>query len=96
MTAPYPVVIGICLDAEGAIWVADARGPDLLRVRQGGEVVARIALPTGRFAYACMLGGDDGRSLFMLTAPPLTDPPSPTPAGRILVATVEVGHAGRP
>jgi hypothetical protein len=45
-----------------------------------------------------MLGGDDGRTLFMLTAPPLTaamDPASP-PAGRLLVADVETPHAGHP
>ena len=50
---------GICLDAEGAIWVADARGADLLRVREGGGIAGRIAMPPGRHAFACMLGGGD-------------------------------------
>ena len=85
---------GIALDAAGRVWVANPMAPECVLVAEGGEVVEVIA--TDQPCYACMLGGDDGRSLFMLTAPPLTDPPSPTPAGRILVATVEVGHAGRP
>ncbi len=60
---------GICLDAEGAIWVADARGPALLRVHQGGHISQRIALPEGRHAFACMLGGDDRRDLYICSAP---------------------------
>jgi sugar lactone lactonase YvrE len=50
---------GICLDAEGAVWVADARGPDLLRVGEGGRILGRIAMQPGRHAFACMLGGVD-------------------------------------
>ena len=57
---------GICLDEEGAIWVASPTTDDCLRVRQGGEVLARI--PTGRGAFACMLGGRDRRTLFICTA----------------------------
>jgi sugar lactone lactonase YvrE len=57
---------GICLDAEGAVWVADANGSACLRVREGGEVVDRI--DTGRGCFACMLGGPDRRTLFLMTA----------------------------
>ncbi len=57
---------GICLDAEGAVWVADASGSACLRVREGGEVVDRV--DTGRGCFACMLGGPDRRTLFLLTA----------------------------
>jgi sugar lactone lactonase YvrE len=85
---------GIALDAEGCIWVANPMAPECVRVAEGGAV--REVIATDQPCYACMLGGDDGRTLFMLTAPPLTDPPAPSPAGRILVATVEVGRAGRP
>jgi sugar lactone lactonase YvrE len=57
---------GICLDAEGAVWVADARGKACVRVREGGEVTDVIA--TQRGCFACALGGNDGRTLFLCTA----------------------------
>jgi sugar lactone lactonase YvrE len=57
---------GICLDAEGAVWVADANGSACLRVREGGEVADRV--DTGRGCFACMLGGPERRTLFLLTA----------------------------
>jgi sugar lactone lactonase YvrE len=56
---------GICLDAEGAIWLASPPTREVLRVREGGEVTHRIA--TELDAVACMLGGDDRRSLFVLS-----------------------------
>lgn len=59
---------GICLDAEGAIWVADARGGNgVVRVFQGGRIERRIAVGAQRYAYACMLGGDERRTLFICT-----------------------------
>jgi sugar lactone lactonase YvrE len=55
---------GICLDAEGAIWVANPAGkPSVLRVREGGAVLNIIDLDT--HAYAVALGGPDGRHLFI-------------------------------
>jgi len=57
---------GICLDAEGAVWYADVPNRRCVRVRQGGEVLRTIDLDRG--CFACMLGGTDGRTLFMLTA----------------------------
>src|SRR5579859_2758479 len=59
---------GICLDAEGAIWCSGVSGgtPECLRVREGGEVLERITLD--RACFACMLGGEDGRTLFLMTA----------------------------
>ncbi len=56
---------GISLDAEGAIWLASPMSREVLRVREGGEVTHRIATP-GQ-AVACMLGGPDGCTLFVLT-----------------------------
>ena len=57
---------GICLDAEGAIWVASPTSNEALRVREGGEVTDRI--DTGRGCYACMLGGADRKTLYLLVA----------------------------
>ena len=57
---------GICLDREGAVWVADAAGNACVRVREGGEVTDVIATTRGCFAGA--LGGADGRTLFLCTA----------------------------
>jgi sugar lactone lactonase YvrE len=36
------------------------------RVREGGEVLERIKLD--RDCFACMLGGEDGKTLFMVAA----------------------------
>ena len=57
---------GCTIDAEGAIWFADALGQQVVRVREGGEITHRLATPDN--VYACMLGGADGRTLFALTA----------------------------
>jgi sugar lactone lactonase YvrE len=57
---------GICCDQAGAVWVADAAGKACIRVLEGGEISDVVA--TERGCYACALGGDDGRTLFMCTA----------------------------
>lgn len=59
---------GICLDAEGAVWVADARGGRVVRVKEGVGVVETIAMAEGRHAFACMLGGADRKTLFLCTS----------------------------
>ena len=51
---------GCTIDAEGAIWFADALGKQVVRVREGGEITDQ--LPTPDNVYACMLGGPDARS----------------------------------
>lgn len=58
---------GICADAEGAVWVADAGAPRCLRVGEGGRILGRVS--TSQPCFACVLGGEDGRTLFCLTAP---------------------------
>jgi len=61
---------GIALDAEGALWVADAgrRGP--IRVAEGGRILERV--DTGESTvYAVALGGADRRTLYMCAGPPL-------------------------
>jgi sugar lactone lactonase YvrE len=57
---------GICLDAEGAVWFGDVPNKRCVRVREGGEVLQMIELDRG--CFACMLGGADGRTLFMMAA----------------------------
>lgn len=58
---------GIGLDSEGAIWVADALHQRLIRVVEGGKIIDEKVFPTG--VFACMLGGQDGRTLFACAAP---------------------------
>jgi sugar lactone lactonase YvrE len=55
---------GICLDAEEAIWYADVPNKRCVRVRQGGEVLQTIDLDRG--CFACILGGADHRTLFLV------------------------------
>jgi sugar lactone lactonase YvrE len=86
---------GICLDAEGAVWVASPISSEVLRVSAGGEVSQRIGVATQ--AIACMLGGADRRTLFVLTAPTV-DPAAAKAArgGRIEIVEVEVPGDGLP
>jgi sugar lactone lactonase YvrE len=84
---------GICLDAQGAIWIANPVAPECRRIAAGGAVQETIA--TGdQTCYACMLGGPEGRHLFMLTAPPSGQ--RDAPRGKVLVAEVDVSRAGWP
>ncbi len=57
---------GICIDAEGAVWYADVPNRRCVRVREGGEVLQTVDVDRG--CFACMLGGDDGRTLFITAA----------------------------
>ena len=94
---------GICLDAEGAIWVST--GFSIARVAEGGEVLQDVELPEGRAPFALMLGGPDRRILFICTAEwrpaddhvanldRLTNGPR---TGQILALPVEVPGTGRP
>jgi len=56
---------GICLDAEGAVWVASPRSNEFVRVLQGGRIAQRIA--SSQQGIACALGGADGCTLFMVS-----------------------------
>lgn len=85
---------GICLDAEGAVWVADPVNKGVMRVVQGVGAVQWI--PTGeRGAYGCALGGSDGRTLYVCTAE--SSNPARTRelrSGRIETARVPTPFAG--
>lgn len=87
---------GICMDAEGAIWAADALGHRVVRVLEGGEIVQEIS--TGELAvFACMLGGDDGKSLYMCVAPSFNEAErTATREAQVLVRRVATKGAGRP
>lgn len=86
---------GIGLDAEGAIWVANPLAHECVRVAEGGQVLEVI--DPGDNCYACMLGGDDGRTLFMLTAETsIAEETARAPKGKLVIAQVEVGRAGLP
>ena len=86
---------GICLDAEGAIWVADPRNNEVIRVLDGGEVVARIS--TGeRGAYACMLGDADRRTLYICTNSTSGADAAEAKGGRIETVRVAVPGVGWP
>jgi len=86
---------GICLDAEGAIWVASPVSQGCFRILEGGEITHKVEVETE--AFACMLGGPERKHLFVCTAG------SSEPAacaknrdGRIEVVEVEVPGAGLP
>jgi sugar lactone lactonase YvrE len=84
---------GIALDAEGALWVADARGGGAFRVAPGGEVVERVVVDDARTAYSVALGGPDGTTLYLVGAPPIGvgDPRNGRTAA---VWQIRVDHAG--
>jgi sugar lactone lactonase YvrE len=100
---------GITLDADGAIWThsADTRthtGKDdapegeVIRIREGGEILDRIALD--RAGFACALGGPDGRHLFMGAADwrgtDQIEAALAARTGQVLVTDAPAPHAGRP
>jgi sugar lactone lactonase YvrE len=86
---------GICLDAEGAVWIANALAPRLMRIGEGGVVLDEVE--TTMNTYACMLGGPEGKHLFAMTAPISDSRHAPLARnGAIEVIEVAVPHAGLP
>ncbi len=57
---------GICLDADDALWYADVPNKRCVRIREGGEVLATVTADRG--CFACMLGGPDRKTLFLIAA----------------------------
>ena len=87
---------GICLDAEGAVWYADVPNKRCVRVREGGEVLQTIELDRG--CFACMLGGADGRTLFLVVRAwsGVEGAAEEEPSGQILTIPAPVPGAGWP
>ena len=83
---------GICADAEGAIWTST--GPTVLRIRDGGEIVEKFELD--RMCFAVMLGGRDGRTLYMVANEWTGSVDISSPTGRVFSTRVAVPHAGYP
>ncbi|MFE3059942.1 SMP-30/gluconolactonase/LRE family protein [Nocardia sp. NPDC059239] len=91
------ILDGCCLDAEGAIWAADPKNARVVRIRQGGEIVDAVHAPEGQNIFACMLGGEDGRTLLLCMAPGLVDNDRLGGlAATLQTVRVEVPHAGLP
>jgi sugar lactone lactonase YvrE len=87
---------GICLDAEGAVWVADVVKQRLIRVSEGGAILDELKT-NGLLAFACMLGGEDGRTLFACAAPSFDETiASQNHRSSILMTRVAAPHAGLP
>ena len=88
---------GCCLDAEGHIWSADAVGRRCIRIAPGGEIVDTVAAPDGLGLFACMLGGEDGRTLLLCAAPDYFEQNRRAAREAVLLTTtVDVPHAGLP
>jgi sugar lactone lactonase YvrE len=91
---------GICMDAEGAIWVGAGDAPEgaVVRVREGGEVLQRIE--HDRAIFAAMLGGPDRKTLFLLAAQwrgvEQVNEAVAARTGQVLVSQISVSGAGWP
>ncbi|MFC9220618.1 SMP-30/gluconolactonase/LRE family protein [Streptomyces hygroscopicus] len=83
---------GMCIDAEGALWVADLASEKLLRLREGGEVIDEIS--AGMMPFSAVLGGSDGRTLFICAAPNYDEAERRTTThAKVLATRVAVGAA---
>jgi sugar lactone lactonase YvrE len=88
---------GMTLDAEGAVWAADALGARAIRVA-GGEIVDEVSTAElGLGVFSCALGGDDGRTLHLMAAPTFDQETcKANHKAAIVTTTVDVPHAGLP
>ncbi len=88
---------GICLDADGAVWYADVPNRHCRRVAEGGQLLDTVDVDRG--CFACMLGGLDGRTLYIVA----TDwqrldwqHGGGERTGQVLMHDAPAPHAGRP
>ena len=88
---------GCTLDADGHIWAADEAGGRCIRIAPGGEIVEEIHTPEGLGCFACALGGEDGHTLLICSAPDFFEANRRGARDAVLLtATVDSPHAGRP
>jgi sugar lactone lactonase YvrE len=87
---------GICVDETGAVWYADVPNKRCVRVREGGEVLDTVVADRG--CFACMLGGDDGRTLFIAAAEwrGMDAAGGGPPSGVVFATRAPAAHAGCP
>ena len=87
---------GICLDADGCVWVSSPTTREFVRVHEGGDITERV--PSGQnMAIACMLGDADRKTLYMLTSKGLDPEKAATlRTGRLERVRVSVAGAGLP
>ncbi len=87
---------GICIDAGGAVWYADVPNARCVRVREGGEVLQAVDVDRG--CFACMLGGPDGRTLFIVANEwrGSANMGGQERTGRVLTVEAPAPHAGWP
>jgi sugar lactone lactonase YvrE len=86
---------GICLCEDNTVWVANALAAECVRVAEGGEVLERVATSTN--CFACMLGDDDRRTLYLVVAPESHDAKARVARhGAIEKVRTSVAGAGRP
>ena len=88
---------GVCLDAEGAVWLGDPIARKFYRVLPGGEVTDCVVPAGGAAAIACTLGGPDRKTLLMACSHELPGPDA-LEAGNAWIEAlrVDVAGAGRP
>ncbi len=87
---------GCCLDAEQCLWFADIRSARLVRVAEGGRIIEERAVPDGLIPVACMLGGNDGRTLLVCAATGLRPHAVPAGSGMLLTCQAPAPRAGHP
>ncbi|TDC80511.1 SMP-30/gluconolactonase/LRE family protein [Streptomyces hainanensis] len=85
---------GICLDREGALWIADAGGQGAVRVARGGKILDRVPAPEGQAVFAVALGGDQGDTLFLCVGPAMGSADlTATTLGSLVSCRVDVPRA---
>lgn len=87
---------GITIDDTAAVWYADVPNKRCVRVREGGEVLGSVEVDRG--CFACMLGGAEGRTLFIAAAEwrGMAAAGQGEPSGVVLAAEAPAAHAGQP
>jgi sugar lactone lactonase YvrE len=87
---------GICLDQEGAVWIASFEEDAFIRLDRSGRELQRIEVP-GRRAIACALDGPERRTLFCLSAATSHEElRQRKSSSRVDVVDVEIAGAGYP